>query len=62
MKAKEYNLIYKCVEDGIEYGWNRAHKHVEDPEPQNIKDAIHLAIMNELCEWFTFEEDYKDEI
>lgn len=56
MKAKEYNLIAQCVENGVMLGWNRAHKHNDEPDPQQIRDAIEQAVLNEICEWFDFEE------
>jgi hypothetical protein len=56
MKAKEYNLITQCVETGVMLGWNRAHKHDATPDPERIRDAIELAVLNEICEWFDFEE------
>jgi hypothetical protein len=61
MKAKEYNLIVQCVENGIMVGWNRAHKHDENPDPEAIRNAIEHAVMNEICEWFDFEDSYSDE-
>lgn len=61
MKAKTYNLIRQCVESGVSYGWNRAHKHVDDPNPQQIKNEIEEAVMNEICEWFTFEDESRYE-
>jgi hypothetical protein len=56
MKAKEYNLIAQCVETGVMLGWNRAHKYDENPDPEAIRDAIEQAVLNEICEWFDFEE------
>jgi hypothetical protein len=56
MKAKEYNLITQCVETGVMLGWNRAHKHDATPDPEAIRDAIEQAVLNEICEWFDFEE------
>jgi hypothetical protein len=56
MKAKEYNLIAQCVETGVMLGWNRAHKHDATPEDEAIRDAIEQAVLNEICEWFDFEE------
>ncbi len=44
MKAKEYNLIAQCVENGVMLGWNRAHKHSDEPDPQHIRDAIEQAV------------------
>jgi hypothetical protein len=56
MKAKEYNLITQCVETGVMLGWNRAHKHDATPEDEAIRNAIEQAVLNEICEWFDFEE------
>jgi hypothetical protein len=56
MKAKEYNLITQCVETGVMLGWNRAHKHDATPEDEAIRNAIEMAVLNEICEWFDFEE------
>ena len=56
MKAKTYELLRRCIEDGIEIGWNRAHKHVVTPDPMHIRSEIELHVMNEICEWFTFDE------
>lgn len=61
MKAKEYHLIAKCVETGIMFGWNRAHKHDETPDPQHIRDSIEIAVISEICEWFDFEDSISDE-
>lgn len=61
MKVKTYNLIRECIERGTSYGWNRAHKHVNDPTEDQIKNAIEDAIMNEICEWFTFEDESRYE-
>jgi hypothetical protein len=56
MKAKEYNLITQCVETGVMLGWNRAHKHDATPEDEAIRNAIEQAVLNEICEWFDFDE------
>ena len=56
MKAKEYNLIVQCVETGVMIGWNRARKYADDPDPETIRNAIEQAVLNEICEWFDFEE------
>jgi hypothetical protein len=56
MKANEYNLITQCVETGVMLGWKRAHKYAITPDPEAIRDAIEQAVLNEICEWFDFEE------
>jgi hypothetical protein len=60
MKAKEYNLITQCVETGVMLGWNRAHKHDATPEDEAIRNAIEQAVLNEICEWFDFDEESKN--
>ena len=61
MKAKEYNLIVQCVESGVRLGWNRAYKHDTTPDPEAIQNAIEVAVLNEICEWFDFDGESKNE-
>lgn len=60
MKAKEYNVLEMAVERGVEYGYMRAHKHNESPSENEIKQAICKAVMDDISEWFVFEEIYSD--
>ena len=55
--VKTYQAVENCVDVAIEYGYRRAHKHVEAPDGDHIKEQIRQAIMNELCEWFFFDEE-----
>jgi hypothetical protein len=57
IRAKVYPLMREAVEAGIAYGWMRAHKHVDDPGPDAIKEALEQAVMNEICERFQFDGD-----
>ena len=57
MKANEYKLISQCVEDGIQLGLNRAYKHSEGmPTKDSILYEIEAAVMQEICEWFDFDD------
>ena len=60
MKAKEYNVVEMAVRTGVEYGYNRAHKHTDSPSENDIKEAIIKAVMDDICEWFIFEELTKE--
>lgn len=53
-------LISRCVEEGIQYGYNRAHKHTTTPDEISLKDNIHTGVMNEICEWFDFPQNKDD--
>lgn len=60
MKPKTINVLEMCIDTGVSLGYNRAHKHDDNPSEEVIKDKIREAIMNEIYEWFDFE-DLKDE-
>jgi hypothetical protein len=52
---KSYELLDRCIEDGVAYGWMRAHKHTDAPDAQRVQDEIVNAVMNEICAWFEFK-------
>ena len=56
MRAKEYILMEEAVEQGVMWGWQHAHKHVEHPEPEAIKEQIVNDVLNEICARFDFED------
>lgn len=60
MKPKSYLLLTRCIEEGVTYGWSHAHKHTEHPTEDFVKDSIAEAVINEICEWFDFEERGED--
>ena len=57
MKARDSLVLERCVEAGIRLGLNRARKHQEAPTEAELVQAIQRAVMEEVEEWFIFEED-----
>jgi len=57
MKPNSYRVLDRAVEEGVEYGWNRAYKYTDTPGPDTIKEQIMIAVMNAICEYFTFDDD-----
>lgn len=57
MKARDSLVLERCVEVGIKLGLNRARKHQEAPTEAEVVEAILRAVMEEVEEWFIFEED-----
>lgn len=57
MKVRAYPVLYRAVEEGVAYGWRRAHKHTDKPDAAAIEEQIVTAVVNEVCEYFHFEED-----
>ena len=46
-----------ALEEGVRFGWNRAHKHNPEPDVDAAADAIVSEIMNSLDSWFDFEDE-----
>lgn len=57
VKLDAYKIISESIESSVEFGWNRAHKHVDSPTPDHIKQEIIRSVMNDLCEILKFDED-----
>jgi hypothetical protein len=60
MKAREYDLMQLAVEDGVAIGYARAYKHTDEPSEHEMKDHLQREIMNQICEWFDFEDQSRE--
>jgi len=56
MKPKLHKILETAVEQGVSYGFSRAHKHLENPTEGAIIDSIVEQVMNSLDEWFDFDD------
>ena len=56
MKVDKYRVLSDCVEEGIRYGYNRSFKHTDNPSEDDIVREIENAVMNQICEYFNFDE------
>lgn len=57
MKIRMHAIIVRAIEEGIESGWNRAHKHTETPAVSHIREEIYTAIMDKLDEVISFTDE-----
>ena len=62
MKPKIYNILSDAIEDGIRYGYQRAHKHTDDPDRAVIENEIHNAIMGQIFQYFDFDKEVKNTV
>ena len=62
MRVKEYIVLSDCVERGVAYGINRAHKHNDTPSQDEIASAVIDAVMLEIAEYFDFDTEIDVEI
>jgi hypothetical protein len=52
MKPKFRPVLEMAIEEGVRFGWNRAHKHNPEPDIDAATDVIVNEIMNSLDTWF----------
>ncbi len=57
MRPKTRIVLERAIDEGVRYGYNRAHKHVENPSEGVIIDNVVEGVMNSLYEWFDFEDE-----
>ena len=57
MQVKMYQLIERLVEEGIDAGYLRAHKHTDTPIEETIRSCIEEYIMNGFDEYFNFTDE-----
>ena len=55
MKPKPGHVLELAIKNGIDYGWNRAHKYADTPNENLIKQEMEEAIWHEIYEWFDME-------
>lgn len=49
-------LLEMCIQDGIEAGIARAHKHQDNPSIQLIAQRIEASILERIHEWFIIDQ------
>jgi hypothetical protein len=59
MTPDAYKVVVMAVETGVATGVRRAYKHAAKPSEEAIIAAIEQAVIDEICEWFRFNEEHK---
>jgi hypothetical protein len=57
MKPKFHIVLETAIKQGVSYGYQRAHKHVENPSEESIIMNIEEQVMFAIYEWFDFGEE-----
>jgi len=57
VRLNAYKIIDDVVERAVRYGYNRAHKHADDPSEEHMIEEVRRSVMNELCEILKFDEE-----
>lgn len=58
IKLKAYNIIEQAIETGVNWGWSRAHKYVDNPDEHLIKEQMLREVMLALSEVVDFEDGW----
>jgi hypothetical protein len=56
MKPDTYKVLQMAVDDGVAIGVRRAFKYTDAPSEDAMIEEIRREVMNQVCEWFKFEE------
>lgn len=57
---KTYDILDRCVSEGIAMGYTRAFKHDSRPSEDTIKENIHREVMSEICAYFSINSGSLD--
>ena len=57
MKPKESKCLEEAVRVGAIRGVRKAYKHNDSPTEEQIASAVERTILEEIDEWFTFEDE-----
>lgn len=56
MRPKFQLILEMAIDEGVQTGYYRAHKHVE-PSPEAIIESIQEHVMSKMYEYFDFAEE-----
>lgn len=50
-----YEIVQRAVSEGVQIGWRRAHKHVDNPDEPHIIMSVEREVMSCLDEVIRWE-------
>ena len=57
MKVKTLVILEQAIHEGVLRGYRRSFKHIENPTEVTICDHIEECVMEQIYEYFTFDEN-----
>ena len=57
MKPRIRQILERAIEDGIAYGYHRAHKYTDTPDSDLLQERISYGIWLEIDSIFSFDEE-----
>lgn len=62
MKAHEYNILDRCVSEGVAMGLSRAYKHTDAPDKWVIENNVYQAVLHEILVYFNLDNNENNTI
>lgn len=56
LRPKTYPILLQAIEEGVLHGYNRAHKHVDQPDEILLVEMIVKHTMESVLEWFDIDD------
>jgi len=56
LRPKVYPILLQAIEEGVLHGYNRAHKHVDQPDEILLVEMIVKHTMESVLEWFDIDD------
>ena len=56
LRPNTWRVLELAVEEGVALGYNRAHKHLDNPTEEDIKRHIEEAVLGTISEWFHVDD------
>ena len=60
MKANLRKILERAIEEGIAYGYHRAHKYTDTPDADLLQERISYGIWLEIDAIFSFDEEVEE--
>ena len=60
MKPRIRHILERAIDEGISYGYHRAHKYTDTPDENLLSQCINYAIWLEIDAIFAFDKEVED--
>ena len=60
MKPRIRQILERAIDEGISYGYHRAHKYTDTPDENLLSERINYGIWLEIDSIFAFDEEVEE--
>ena len=58
MRADAYAVLARAVEEAVEGAWNQSHDETKRPSKETVCAAMERRVLDNICEFFRFDDPY----